>query len=73
MSAPFRDFCTRRIANLLEHSKQLIQAKYTQSSAEQQSLASPLSSIIHRFPVTCSPQTSIRSVLEKCTKRALAQ
>jgi CBS domain-containing protein len=22
MSAPFRDFCTRRIANLLEHSKQ---------------------------------------------------
>lgn len=65
MSAPFRDFCTRRIANLLEHSKQLIQAKYTQSSAEQQSLASPLAAIIHRFPVTCSPQTSIRSVLEK--------
>lgn len=64
LSTPFRDFCTRRIANLLEHSKQLIQAQYTQSSAEQQSLTSPLSSIIHRFPVTCSPQTSIRQVLE---------
>jgi CBS domain-containing protein len=41
-SAPFRDFCTRRIANLLEHSKQVIQAQYTQAGAEQQSLTSPL-------------------------------
>jgi len=65
MSAPFRDFCTRRIANLLEHSKQVIQAQYTQSGAEQQSLASPLSAIIRRAPITCSPQTSVREVLEK--------
>ena len=50
MSSPFRDFCTRRIANLLEHSKQLIQAQYTQSSTEQQSLTSPLSAIIRREP-----------------------
>ena len=64
MSTPFRDFCTRRIANLLEHSKQLIQAQYTQSSAEQQSLTSPLSAIIRREPVTCSPDTSVRQVLE---------
>ncbi len=64
MSAPFRDFCTRRIANLLEHSKQLIQAQYTQSSAEQQSLTSPLSAIIRRTPVTCSPETSVRRALE---------
>lgn len=65
MSEPFRDFCTRRIANLLEHSKQVIQAQYTQSGAEQQSLASPLSAIIRRAPVTCSPQTSILAVLEQ--------
>jgi CBS domain-containing protein len=64
MSAPFRDFCTRRIANLLEHSKQLIQAQYTQSSAEQQSLTSPLSAIIRRTPVTCVPETSVRKALE---------
>ena len=64
MSAPFRDFCTRRIANLLEHSKQLIQAQYTQSSAEQQSLTSPLSAIIRREPVTCAPETSVRKALE---------
>lgn len=65
MSVPFRDFCTRRIANLLEHSKQIIQAQYTQSSSEQQSLGSPLSAIIRRAPVTCSPQTSVRVVLEQ--------
>jgi CBS domain-containing protein len=64
MSTPFRDFCTRRIANLLEHSKQLIQAQYTQSSAEQQSLTSPLSAIIRRTPVTCAPETSVRQALE---------
>jgi CBS domain-containing protein len=64
MSAAFRDFCTRRIANLLEHSKQVIQAQYSHSSIEQQSLASPLSSIIRRTPVTCSPDTSVRQVLE---------
>lgn len=65
LSAPFRDFCTRRIANLLEHSKQVIQAKYTQSSTELQSLTSPLSVIIRGAPVTCAPDTSVREVLAR--------
>ncbi len=64
MSHAFSDFCTRRIANLLEHSKQLIQTRYTQSSAEHQSLNSPLSSIIPRAPVTCVADASVRHVLE---------
>lgn len=64
MSAPFRDFCTRRIANLLEHSKQVIQAQYSRSSAEQQSLASPLSAVIRRAPVTCAPDAPVRRALE---------
>jgi len=64
MSAPFRDFCTRRIANLLEHSKQVIQAQYSHSSVERQSLASPLSAIIRREPVTCAPHTPVRQVLK---------
>jgi len=63
MSSLFRDFCTRRIANLLEQSKQIIQAQYSNSSAEQQSLASPLAAIIRRMPVTCSPDTTVRQVL----------
>jgi CBS domain-containing protein len=63
LSAPFRDFCTRRIANLLEHSKQVIQAQYTQSSAELQSLSSPLSALIRSLPVTCAPDMSVREAL----------
>ncbi len=63
MSAAFRDFCTRRIANLLEHSKQVIQAQYSNSSVEQQSLASPLSAIIRREPITCPPETPVRQVM----------
>lgn len=63
MSASFRDFCTRRIANLLEHSKQVIQAQYSNSSVEQQSLASPLAAIIRRLPVTCAPDATVRQVL----------
>lgn len=64
MSEPFRDFCTRRIANLLEHSRRVIQAHYAQSGVEQQSLSTPLSAIIRRAPITCSPQTSVRKALE---------
>jgi len=64
ISAAFRDFCTRRIANLLEHSKQVIQAQYSNSSVEQQSLASPLAAIIHRAPITCAPETSVRKIME---------
>ncbi|MDD5240965.1 MAG: DUF294 nucleotidyltransferase-like domain-containing protein [Sulfuricella sp.] len=63
ISAPFQDFCTRRIASLLEQSKQIIQAQYAQSSSEQQSLSSSLSAIIRREPVTCAPETAIREVL----------
>ncbi len=64
MSAVFNDYCTRRIANLLEQSAHTIQAQYTQSTTELQSMSSPLSEVIRRAPVTCMPDTSVRQVLE---------
>lgn len=64
ISAAFQDFCTRRIASLLEQSKQIIQAQYAHSSTEQQSLNSPLETVIRRKPVTCAPETPIEEVLE---------
>ncbi|MEW6677001.1 MAG: DUF294 nucleotidyltransferase-like domain-containing protein [Pseudomonadota bacterium] len=60
----FQDFCTRRIANLLEQSKQVIQAQYAKSSSDQQSMSSPLSALIHRQPITCAPETPLREALE---------
>ncbi|MEO1767904.1 DUF294 nucleotidyltransferase-like domain-containing protein [Thiobacter aerophilum] len=64
-SPPFQDFCTRRLAHLLERSRQLIQAQYTQASAAQQPLSSPLSALLRRPPVTCAPQLSIREALAR--------
>lgn len=63
-SEAFHDFCTRRIANLLEQSKQIIQAQYSQSSSEQQSMSSPLAAIIRREPIACAPEAPLREVLE---------
>jgi CBS domain-containing protein len=63
-SDAFRDFCTRRIANLLEQSKQVLQAQYAKSTSDQQSMSSPLASLIRREPVSCSQDTPLREVLE---------
>ena len=62
-SEAFHDFCTRRLANLLEQSKQVIQAEYAKSSSEQQSMSSTLASLIRGEPVTCAPETPLRQVL----------
>jgi CBS domain-containing protein len=64
LSAAFSDFCTRRIANLLEQSQHLIQASYSKASAEQQSMSSSLAAVIRRAPVTCSPDSPIRLALQ---------
>jgi len=63
-SPTFNDFCTRRIANLLEQSKKVIQAQYVKSSSNQQSMSSTLASLVRREPITCAPDTPLRQVLE---------
>ncbi len=71
LSDAFRDFCTRRIANLLEQSKQVLQAQYAKATSDQQSMSSPLASLIRREPVSCSPETPLREVLETMHKLAI--
>ena len=67
VSRPFRDFATRRIAALLEQSRRGVQSQYTSRLSDAQLLASPLKSIIRREPVTVTPDTPVRTVLE-CMK-----
>ncbi|MEW5787448.1 MAG: DUF294 nucleotidyltransferase-like domain-containing protein [Pseudomonadota bacterium] len=64
LSPAFQDFSTRRIATLLERSQRSVQARYAATTAEQQSLRSPLSSIARRKPVTCRPGTPLKEALE---------
>ncbi|MDP2786747.1 MAG: DUF294 nucleotidyltransferase-like domain-containing protein [Pseudomonadota bacterium] len=70
-SDAFHDFCTRRIANLLEQSKHILQAQYAKSSSDQQSMSSPLASLIRREPVSCAPETPLREVLESMHKLSI--
>lgn len=63
-SPPFAQFCTERIATLLDKSQRSIQATYAASSSDQQSLRSPLSALARRAPITCRPETPLREALE---------
>jgi CBS domain-containing protein len=67
-SAAFNDFCTRRLSYLLEQSRHSIQAHYTQSASEQQSISNQLSTIVKRKPISCAPGTPLRQVLETMDK-----
>jgi CBS domain-containing protein len=58
-SAVFHDFCTRRLATLLERSRQSMQSEYMQG-ASRQPLDSPLADLIRRPPVVCSGATLVR-------------
>ena len=64
MSQPFNQFCTQYIATLLNQSRRQLQVQFAQRAAEQQSMSSPLSAILTKAPVTASPDTPIRQVIE---------
>lgn len=63
-SRPFHDFCTLRLADLLDQSQSRTQAHYASTVSAQQSLETPLADITRRAPVTCGPGTSLRVALE---------
>ena len=63
-SAVFNLYCTQYIASLLDQSRQQLQVQFAQRAAEQQTMNSPLASIVKRAPVSVSPETTIRSVIE---------
>lgn len=63
-SGRFHNFCTRRLANLLERSKNKIQAQYSGAASERQSMDTSLREIIRREPASCLPAEPIKSVLQ---------
>lgn len=63
-SPVFRDYCEQRTALLLEYSKQIIQAQYSRSHAEQPALTMPLQALIRREPVTCTLTATLRDALQ---------
>jgi CBS domain-containing protein len=60
LSAEFRDFCTRRLAHLLERSQARLVSEYARAAAASRSLSQPLGELAGREPVCCGPRTALR-------------
>ncbi|WP_373054418.1 DUF294 nucleotidyltransferase-like domain-containing protein [Thioalkalivibrio sp.] len=62
-SRVFNDFCTRRLANLLDRLQQGLDTLSARDGGSAGQLNTPLALRIAREPVTCSPDTRLRDVL----------
>jgi CBS domain-containing protein len=71
LSPVFQDFCTRRLAHLLEQSQRVIQGRYAAGSAEQQSLATRLADLVRRAPVACEPGLALREALTRMDQEGI--
>jgi len=63
LSAVFHDFCTRRIAHMLQHALGNLQSDMALNASQRQPLDRTLGQIVQRPPVTCGEDTSIRQAL----------
>lgn len=63
-SAVFRDFCTRRIASLLEQSQKAVQSEYALRQDDDTRLERSLASICARAPVSARRDTPLRAALQ---------
>ncbi len=63
-SAVFRDFCTRRIASLLEQSQKAVQSEYALRQDEDSRLERSLASILSRAPVSVPRGTPLSLALQ---------
>ena len=62
-SSVFQDFCTRRLAYLLDLSRAALQAEYAANVTEQRGLATGLAVLVRQSPLSCSPATPLADVL----------
>ena len=62
-SAPFRDFCTRRLAYLLDVLRADVQAEYVGGLTMRQDMNSPLSGLLRSAPVTVVPDSGLEEAL----------
>jgi len=63
-SPVFHDFCTRRLANLLDNALRESQARSATHIAEDTSLNTPLRQLVKRPAITCLADTPLRSALQ---------
>ncbi|MEO8306108.1 MAG: DUF294 nucleotidyltransferase-like domain-containing protein [Betaproteobacteria bacterium] len=62
-SPVFQDFCTRRLAHLLDLSRARLQAEYAAAATEQRGLATPLASVVRQAPIVRGPDAELGETL----------
>ncbi len=62
-SPEFRDFCSRRLASMLDRTLQTLQATITAQVSGDAPHGAALASLVRRAPVTCPPATRLRDAL----------
>ena len=62
-STVFGDFCTRRLAFLLDRLRTQVQADYAEDVTARQGMATPLAALVRAAPVTVSPTTTLAIAL----------
>ena len=62
-STEFNDFCTRRIASLLEESQRAVQSEYALALDDESRFGRPLDSLIRRPPLSTLPDTPLAEAL----------
>ena len=61
MSAPFLDFCKRRLGAMLDLSRQQLQATYASEASAERTMNTALRELVRtRKPLTCTPDSSLR-------------
>ncbi|MCW8957537.1 MAG: DUF294 nucleotidyltransferase-like domain-containing protein, partial [Gammaproteobacteria bacterium] len=70
-SPVFHDFCTRRLANLLDNALREAQARSATRIAEDTSLNTPVRQLIKRPAVTCQYETPLVSALRTMQQKAV--
>lgn len=62
-SRVFSDFCTRRIASLLEQSQRAVQSEYALALDDENRFSRPVRSLIRQAPVAVLPETPLAEAL----------
>ena len=63
-SPVFQDFCTRRLAHLLDLSRTRLQSEYAAAATERRGISTPLATLLNRAPVTCGPDAPLGDALK---------
>lgn len=70
-SVPFADFLNRRVLKFLDLSRQALQVAYSSQTLAEQSLETALGDLVQRAPVTCRPETPLRTALTEMHERRI--